>query len=308
VRLLITGVSGLVGSGTAVEALQRGHEVVGVSRRGEVARLRAILGHPGFHLETGDLAEGKTVARLFDRWRPAAVLHAAARTSSGGAEEEDGFTFFRDNVLATLNVLHHARRVGVGHLVFSSSIYVYGVPEALPVREDHPTRPVTAYGISKLEGEMYGRFYSASGPTRVTVLRYSTIYDPTQKGDVVDIFARRCLANAPISLYSRGEPSSDPVWSADVVRANLLALERADAPPFGIYNIGGGTELSIAALAEMIKRLTRSQSILQPSELPSHRSYRFVMDIAKARDELGYVPTDPETALQRYLENLEVPC
>lgn len=255
------------------------------------------------HLEGADLTSRDAVAGVLHRWRPEVILHAAARIPHG--QDEDTFTFFEDNARATLNVLHYAQEAGVKQVVYSSTMSVYGKPVHLPVVEQHPLEPTGAYGISKLEGELYGKLYADSSELSVTVLRYSGIYGQGRKSGAVPAFIARCLRNEPIMLHSGGRPSSDHVWVEDVVQANLLAIQLTTPPAFQVFNIGSGVELSVGALAEMIRHLCNSGSEIHLSDEASPRDFRFIYNISKAREILGFCPTDLEVALQRCIQQWE---
>lgn len=293
-KLLVTGAAGFVGARLITAARAAGHEVTGVRRRSPGAD--ETMATPP--LATCDLSHRAAVSALLDAVRPDAILHAAARIPTRAGE--DAFQFFDDNVRATLNVLHAAKETGVAHLVLSSTMSVYGDPAYLPVDERHPTNPSSAYGLSKLEGELYGRFYAADG-LAVTALRYSGVFGPGQRGGAIPTFITRCQRNEPLSLHARGRPSSDYVWVEDVAQANLLALARQPAVGFAAYNIGAGVELSVAALAETIRGLCDSRSEIRLEETGSARDFRFAYDVTQAKTELGYAPTPIETALRAFI-------
>ena len=295
-KVLVTGASGLLGSHLAAAAIAEGHDVVAQSRHRELAQSDS----PRLHRERADLANGDEVARLLDRWKPDGVFHVAARIPVD-ASEHDPFTFFDDNVRATLNLLHAATRIGVKRFILSSTLSVYGTPQYLPVDESHPLEPETAYGLSKLEGEGYGRLYSARSAMRVTVLRYSGIYGKGQQRGAIPAFIGRCAANEPLILHADGRQSSDFVWVEDAARANLLALEADHLPRFAVFNIGSGIEITIAELANRIRELCGSSSELRPTGQSCGRDFRFVFDIEKARKTLGYLPTAQDQALARCL-------
>lgn len=302
-RVLITGVLGFVGSQLAAAATTHGYEVIGVARWNDESRLHLRNMSLRLHLEQADLACQDAVSSVLHRWRPDAILHVAARIPY--SQDEDAFTFFEDNIRATLNVLHYAQEAEVKHVVYSSTMSVYGTPEYLPVDEQHPLEPTTAYGISKLGGELYGKLYASNGLC-VTVLRYSGIYGQGHKSGAVSTFITRCLGNEPIMLHSGGRPSNDYVWVEDVVRANLLALHLTTPPAFQVFNIGSGVELPVGTLADVIRCLCHSKSEIRLSEESSPRDFRFAYNISKARAMLGFSPTDPKVALQRCIQQWEM--
>jgi UDP-glucose 4-epimerase len=246
-------------------------------------------------VERVDLSNTEEVRGLFERWHPDVVLHAAARIPQ--SPNEDIYTFFDDNVRATVNIYHCALLTGVRRVVFSSSMSVYGRPQSLPVGEDHPTVPDTPYALSKIQAELTSRYYAESG-IETTVLRYSGIFGAGQRSGAVPAFIARCLQNAPLTLNAGGRPSSDFVWVRDVVQANLLALQYSQTHNFEVMNIGSGVELTVGQLAGMIRDLCGSRSAIETVENSSPRDFRFSYDIARARERLGFVPTPMEAALK----------
>jgi UDP-glucose 4-epimerase len=311
-KLLITGAAGFVGARLVSAAQAAGHEGVGVVRRAE-APLDSSPAHrdeegargASFVREECDLSDRAAVSALLGKLCPEAILHAAARIPTSGGE--DAYKFFDDNVRATLNVLHEARASGVAHVVLSSTMSVYGDPTYLPVDERHPTLPTSAYGLSKLEGELYGRLYAVPDGLRATALRYSGVFGLGQRAGAIPTFITRCQRNEPLSLHAGGRPSSDYVWVDDVAQANLLALTRNSGPPFAVYNIGSGVETSVATLAELIRRLCDSRSEIRREDTASPRDFRFAYNVTRARAELGYSPTPLEDALRAYIRQRAVP-
>ena len=300
-KVLVTGASGLLGSHVVAAAIDAGHDVVAVSRGGDLARARELCGRPLVHAERAELSDPVAVRELLDRWSPEAIVHVAARIPADAAEG-DPLLFFDDNVRATLNLLRFARECGAMRFVYSSTMSVYGAPRYLPVDEDHPLEPITAYGLSKLEGEWYGRLAAERDGLRVTVLRYSGIYGRGQRRGAIPAFIDCCLRGEPLTLHAGGRQSSDFVWVEDAARANLIALRAEELAPFEVFNIGSGVEIAIAELAEMVRGLCRSSSELRVSDESCTRDFRFAFDVAKAQELLGYAPTEPDRAIARCIE------
>lgn len=284
-KLLVTGAAGFLGKHLATAAKQLG-QVIAVRRTKTAAS--------GEDVVAADLADPDQVRSLFERWRPDVVLHAAARIPQSPLE--DIYTFFDDNVRATVNIYHSALATGVRRIVLSSSMSVYGPPQFLPVTEDHPVMPDMPYSLSKIQAELTGRCFAESG-LETTVLRYSGVFGEGQRSGAVPAFITRCLQDAPLTLNARGRPSSDFVWAPDVVQANLLAVQYLQDRKFEVMNIGSGVELTVFELAEKIRDLCESHSVIEPVEGPSPRNFRFAYDIARARTKLGFVPTSMEAAL-----------
>jgi UDP-glucose 4-epimerase len=287
VKILLTGAAGFLGKHLTKAATPLG-QVIAVDRIG-----------PGIAdncaAERVDLSNPEEVRSLFERWHPDVVLHAAARIPQ--FPNDDIYTFFDDNVRATVNIYHCALLTGVRRIVFSSTMSVYGRPQSLPVGEDHPTVPDTPYALSKIQAELTGRCYAES-ELETTVLRYSGIFGTGRRWGAVPAFIARCLQNDALTLNAGGRPSSDFVWVEDVVQANLLALQYSQSNNFEVMNIGSGVELTVGQLAGMIRDLCGSHSAIEAAEDSSPRDFRFSYDIGRARERLGFVPTPMEAALK----------
>ncbi len=298
-RVLVTGAGGFVGARLTEASMAAGHTVTAMLRRTGSTPARP---RDDAAIQYCDLSDREATSALFKVVQPQAVLHAAARIPARAGE--DAYRFFDDNVRATINLLYAAKESGVEHVVFSSSMSVYGPPAYLPVDERHPTVPASAYGISKLEGEMYARLCAEEGGPRATVLRYSGIFGPGQKSGAIPTFIARCARNEPLTLHAGGRPSSDYVWARDVARSNLLALARTGGEPFAVYNVGGGVEVTVAELAELIRRLSGSKSEIHRSDGASARDFRFAYDVSRARDGIGFVATPLEEALRECVNEM----
>jgi len=251
-----------------------------------------------FHLIWGDIRDSEAIYRLLKDKNIGAIFHLAAQLPRV-TDFNNPFLSFDTNARETLNLLHAAYLNKIDRFIYSSSMAVYSEPpKYLPIDEKHPTRPRTHYGIGKLEGELYTQLYIET--IKVTVLRYSGVYGMGQKtGAVVSQFIRQALNNELLILHGDGNQSTDLVYIKDVVRSNLLALER---DKLGIYNIGSGEETSIKALAQTILQLTESSSNILFTAEESKRPFRCVLDISLARKVLGFQPSSLRQSLPEYVE------
>ena len=187
------------------------------------------------------------------------VFHEAAQAGVR-ISVEDPFKPNDVNVLGTLNVLKASLDAGIKKVINASSSSVYGKVKYLPFDEQHPTEPVSPYGISKLAAEHYCRvFYEIYGlPT--TSLRYFTVYGPRMRPDLaISIFTRKMLANEPITVFGDGEQTRDFTYINDVVEANKKLL-RNKITNGRILNIGGGNRISVNDLIENLRSITGSTS------------------------------------------------
>jgi len=159
------------------------------------------------------------------------------------------------NIGGFLNLLEAARTGSVKQVIFASTGgAIYGEQDVFPADEDHPVRPLSPYGVSKLASERYLFFYNQQYGLDVTCLRYANIYGPRQsphgEAGVVAIFAHKLLANVQPTINGDGKQSRDYVFVGDVVRANLAVL---GLPGFRTFNIGTGVETDVNELFEQLR-------------------------------------------------------
>jgi UDP-glucose 4-epimerase len=254
---LVTGGAGFIGSHIVDELVRRGERVRVLDNfsTGRPDNLRAAIG--AIELIEGDIREWETVRRAVEGVDY--VLHQAAIVSVPQSMN-DPITTHAVNVDGALNLLLAARQFNVKRVVLASSCAVYGDNDDLPLKECSITHPLSPYAASKLAGEVYGQtLYRAYGLPTVC-LRYFNVYGPRQNPDgdyaaVIPKFARRFAAGQAPIVYGDGLQTRDFVHVDDVVRANLLACERAEA--IGqVFNIASGRSVSLLELIEGFNQLT----------------------------------------------------
>jgi len=140
----------------------------------------------------------------------------------------------------------------------------------------------------------------------IVVLRYSGAYGQGERtSNAMPRFIDQALNNRPITIYGNGRQTSDFVYIKDVFQGTLLVLEK-DRP--GVYNIGSGEEIGVRDLAKRITDFTNSKSEIVLTDKDTERPFRFVLDIAKSREDLGYSPHSFDAGLGKYIKeyNIEV--
>lgn len=227
---------------------------------------------------------------LFREYGVSAVIHLAARaavTAYGPeAVEAEGV-----NVAGTLAVLEACRTGGVRRLVLASSAAVYGEPDRLPVGEETPLRPKSAYGASKVAAEAYACAYGAATSMQIIAFRPATVYGPGQRprleGAACSVFASALVHGQSGTIFGDGAQSRDFVYVRDVAEA--FAAASLGGPP-GTYNLGTGRETSIRELYSRLALAARMPD--QPQFGPARPGdiRRSVLDPSAARRALGWEP------------------
>jgi UDP-glucose 4-epimerase len=278
VRVVVTGGAGFVGSHVAAYLAERGFRVVAVDsleRASAVRRLEEV----GVPLIVGDV-------RSVDLPPADAVVHAAAYIN---VEEswERSYDYMWNNAAATARVAKRCAETGA-HLVYISSAAVYGEPQRLPIDENHPTRPLSPYGLSKLAGEQVAQMLAPGA----AVLRLFNVYGPGQTGPyagVVSKFIERAKGGLPPVIYGDGTQTRDFVHVADVAQFVEVVLDRGAA---GVFNVGTGRAVSIKELATIVMRLAGlSGEPLYAPPRPGDIKHS-VADVTKAK-LLGWRPQIP---------------
>lgn len=195
-------------------------------------------------------------------------------------------------IVGTVAVAETAAEMGVRRMVFASSGgTVYGPLTQVPVPEDHPTRPITAYGISKLAGEHYVRFFDARGVSTVS-LRVANPYGPGQNiskaQGALTTFCHHAAFGLPIEIWGDGSVVRDFVHVDDVARAFALA---ADAPVRGTeINVGSGRGASLNELLDLIRAVTGRDPDVTYHPARAFDVPRSVLSIDRAQAALGWTP------------------
>ena len=303
-RVLVTGGAGFIGSHLVEALLSEGRAVrvvddLSTGHRSNLAHLEAR-----YEWLEGDLADFETCRSAVDGVD--AILHQAAIPSVPRSIREPLLSH-ASGATATLNLLEAARLAGCRRLVFAASSSAYGDTDDLPKHEGMVPNPLSPYAASKLAGEHYVRVYARTMGLDGVSLRYFNVFGPRQDpsspySGVISLFARLMADGRRPTIHGDGSQTRDFTYVANVVRANLLAL---DSPrPLGgeALNVGTGSRISLLELVEAINRALGTD--LAPEFLPPRvgdvRDSQASLE--KARAVLGYEPAvDFEEGLRRTL-------
>jgi UDP-glucuronate 4-epimerase len=183
------------------------------------------------------------------------IFHLAAepgvRPSWGGRFE----SYVLNNVVATQHLLEASSEWPERPFVYASSSSIYGQAESFPTPEGAYPRPHSPYGVTKLAAEQLCLAYHANRGVSVVALRYFSVYGPRQRPDMAfDRFCRAALEGGSIIVYGDGLQTRDFTFVADVVRATRAAADVREAVG-GVYNIGGGAQVSLREALEILEEL-----------------------------------------------------
>jgi UDP-glucose 4-epimerase len=290
----VTGVAGFIGSTLAERLLADGADVVGLDcftdyypRPVKERNLCGALAHPRFRFVESRIQDADLAALLHDRTH---VFHLAAQAGVRKSWGRDFSIYTVNNIEATQVLLEAACAMpALERLVYSSSSSVYGDSVPMPMREDARLQPVSPYGVSKLAAEQLCYLYFANIGLPAVSLRYFTVYGPRQRPDMgFHKFLRETLRGEPIVVYGDGEQTRDFTFVSDAVNANVLAAARG--VPGRVYNIGGGSRVSINEVLEMIERVAGRTPLITLDPAQKGDMRHTYADTSLARADLGYTP------------------
>lgn len=255
-RLLITGGAGYIGSICGAIALQRGHEVIVVDDLSTGFR-DAVPEQAAFYAL--DIADRGALSAVFRRHQIDAVFHFAAKALIPESVVNPG-VFFDRNVAAGIALFETMRQHQVGKLIFSSTAAVYGLPQSVPIAEDHPTMPLNAYGESKLILEKILTWYARAYHWVVVAFRYFSAAGALPglgerhhpETHLIPLVLEAAAGRRP-ALQIFGDDYDTPdgtclrdfIHVRDLAEAHLRVVGELSEPGCHVFNVGSGRMYSV---------------------------------------------------------------
>ena len=299
--VLVTGGAGYVGSHACKALAEAGYLPVTVDDLSSGHR-EAVRWGP---LEVADVRDRVELERIFSTHRPVAVFHFAGLVRVDESLD-DPARYYDANVGGTLALLEACKRAGTRYFVLSSSAAVYGVPEGGAIAEDHPTRPLSPYGESKLLSERLLADFEESAGIAHCSLRYFNAAGLDAEDDLSWSQGQRPHLIPTILSVARGDRSAlvvngedyptedgtcvrDFVHVSDLAQGHLRALESLrSGGPSGAWNLGTGRGASVRRVIEAAARVTgREIAVDVGPRRPGDASF-LVADVTAAEDVLAW--------------------
>lgn len=290
--ILVTGGTGYIGSHTAVELIQAGHEIIILdnlsnSSPGVLDRIAAITGTRP-HFVHGDIRDPDALAKLFASHSIDGVIHFAGLKAVGESVEHP-LRYYDNNVVGTLRLLEAMAAAEVSSLVFSSSATVYGDPHTLPIREDFPLQATNPYGRTKLFIEEMLRDFALAHPAwRIALLRYfnpvgahaSGLIGEDPRGipnNLMPYVAQVAVGRrAELNVFGDDYPTPDGTGVRDYIHVvdlaqGHLAAWRALADRAGVLTVNLGTGRGYSVL-EVIRTFETASGRTVPFRIAPRRA------------------------------------
>jgi len=308
-RVLVTGGAGYVGSHVVRRLQEAGREVVVLDDLS--AGHRAAVGH--VRLIEADYGDPAALDGALGGGDVSAIVHMAASALVGASMSDPG-SYYRNNVVRSVELLEAARRHAIRAIVFSSSAAVYGEPSDVPIREEHPCVPTNPYGETKLAVERMLWWYHRAHGLRHASLRYFNAAGAHPGGDIGDdhggnethLIPRllRSVADGGPATPILGEdyPTSDGTCIRDYVHVSdladahvqaLHALEQGSLEA-GTFNLGNGEGFSVREVIASVARVTGAAPRTERAPRRSGDPAILVASFERAERRLGWRRRRPD--------------
>jgi UDP-glucose 4-epimerase len=308
--ILITGGAGYIGSHAVLALKKAGYNLVILDN--------LVYGHQdlvdqvlGVELVIGDTSDRALLDKLFARHKIAAVMHFSAYAYVGESVT-DPAKYYRNNVLGTLSLLEAMLAAGVNKFVFSSTCATYGVPNQIPITEDHPQNPINPYGATKLMVERILSDFAVAYNFNYVSFRYFNAAGADPNGllgedhnpetHLIPLVLLTALAQQEsVSIFGTDYETADGTCLRDYIHVNdlasahILGLEYLlNGGKSDFFNLGNGGGFSVKEVIETARKITgREIKAVECDRRPGDPPV-LVGSSKKAREILGWIPQYPD--------------
>lgn len=296
-KVLVTGGAGFIGSSLAHALVPLGAKVTLLDAMlplygGNMFNLNGIEDKVNF--VQGDIRDEGVATQVVANQD--IIYNLAAQVSYIDSKNEP-FLDLEINGRGHLLMLEKIRQLApAAKIIFSSSRMVYGKILTLPVREDHPTDPLSLYGIHKLLGEKYYRYHAKTYGLDTVSIRIPNPYGPRQqmkhsKYSIVGWFVRQALENKKITIFGDGTQERDYLYIDDIVRAFLLLTVQGEKGE--VYNIGTDERIRFVDMVDEVLKAVGSgqkEHVPWPENYEKNETGNYVADTSKIEEITGWKP------------------
>ena len=330
-KILITGAAGFIGYHLAKRLLSLGVQVAGLDnmnayydvqlKKDRLARLEL---YPAFSFTQGDLADGETVNRIFEEFRPDIVVNLAAQAGVRYSIDHPR-EYIDSNIIGFFNILEACRHYQPEHLLFASSSSVYGNQKKTPfATTDNVDHPISLYAATKKSNELMAHAYSKLYNIPSTGLRFFTVYGPAGRPDMAYFgFTDKLRAGKSIKIFNYGHCKRDFTYIDDIVEGVIRVMRHAPerrngadglpVPPYKVYNIGNNRPENLLDFVTILQEeLVRAGVLPEDYDFEAHKELVPMQpgdvpvtyaDTAPLEEDFGFKPDTPlRDGLRRFAE------
>jgi UDP-glucose 4-epimerase len=305
-KVLVTGGGGYIGSHCVLALLDRGYEVLVLDN--------FVYGHRDFLTDIlrvdwveGDVTDRLVLDHIFRHHVIGAVFHFAAYAYVGESVKLPG-KYYRNNVVGSLTLLEAMVEHRIPYFIFSSTCATYGIPQTIPIPEDHPQNPINPYGQSKLMVEQMLKDFDRAYNLRSVIFRYFNAAGADPQGRLGEdhdpethliplVFYAALGRRSGIAIYGTDYPTPDGtcirdyIHVMDLAEAHILGLEYLRAgQPSDVFNLGNGNGFSVRQVIETGQRVCGIPIPVTATDRRPGDPPILVGSSAKAQARLGWQP------------------
>jgi UDP-glucose 4-epimerase len=302
-KILIVGGAGYIGSHMVLYLLEKGYTPIIYDNLSEGYR-EAILG--GEFIK-GDLDDSYKLREVFSSFDISAVMHFAAFCYVGESVKNPE-KYYRNNVFNTYNLLNIMNEFHINKFIFSSSCATYGIPQKLPLTEDHYQNPINPYGNTKLIVEKILKDYDIAYNLKSISLRYFNASGADTKGRIGEAHSpeTHIIPNViesalgrkkDLKIFGNDYPTPDGtcirdyIHVLDLAQAHFLALEKLfENNKTDFYNLGNGEGYSNNQIIQSVEKVSGQKVSFEYVERREGDPPILIGSSAKAIKELGWKP------------------
>ena len=267
--VLVTGGAGYIGAHACKALAAKGYTPVTYDNL-VYGHAEAVRWGP---LEKGDIGDRTRLEIVMQKYKPSAVLHFAAYAYVGESVENPA-KYYRNNVAGTLSLLDTMRKCGIDKIIFSSTCATYGMPDRIPIDENHPQNPINPYGRTKLMIEWILRDFAVAYGLKYAVLRYFNAAGADPDAEIgenhnpethlIPLVLEVALGRRNrVEIYGTdydtpdGTCIRDYIHVTDLADAHLLALDYLmDGGECSVFNLGNGNGFSVREVIQSAAKIT----------------------------------------------------
>ena len=291
---LVTGGAGFIGSHLSERLLDQGARVRAIDaftdfypRPLKERNLEHLRGRENYEFVEGDLRELDLAKQLEGVTH---VFHLAAQAGVRRSWGTEFSVYTGLNIDSTQRLLEACAKRPIERLVYASSSSVYGDDVQIPMVETALPQPVSPYGVTKLSAEQLCHLYYVNFGVPSVSLRYFTVYGPRQRPDMgFNRFFTAILQGKPLIQYGDGLQTRDFTYVADAAKATADAAVRG--VPGRVYNIGGGSRVSLREVFDLIARVSGRKVTIEQQDPQKGDMRDTYADTSRARADLGFAPS-----------------
>ncbi len=295
--ILVTGGAGFIGSTLADRLLACGHKVVSLDnfdsyypRKLKEKNIESAARNENFVFVEGDVRDCDFLKNVMKEKEIDMVFHLAARAGVRASIENP--EIYNDiNIRGAISLAKACLDSSVKKMVYSSSSSVYGNSETLPIAEEHPTNPISPYGVSKLAAEKYIFSFQTLYGIEAACLRLFTVYGPRQRPDeAICKFAKLAIENRVVEIYGDGNATRDFTYVDDIVSGHIAAMDSRINRNKSVFNLGSGKSTTVSEIVELLEKALGKKFKIKYVSRQKGDVSDTLADIRRAKEHLGWEP------------------